>query len=231
MLAEEPLEGSLTATPLPALLTTAATEGVTGTLIVDGKGEVWFDRGRVYLASTPTGPDLSTVLADPFIGGEGTPPPNIATLGQQSLDDLVAERPDAEEGLRRLLHEHNLNALFELLVVTDAPYRFAPAAAHPIGPRFAEDTVELTTKARQRLEIWRRIAVKIPNTSAVFTLSPSLPTEVGERVVTADEWRFLSRLDGTNTVADIINQTGESAFRVCSALYRLLLEELIEEAA
>ena len=49
--------------------------------------------------------------------------------------------------------------------------------------------------------------------------------------MTADEWRYLSLLDSHRSVADVITETGESAFRVCTSLYRLLLEGLIEEVS
>jgi hypothetical protein len=226
---EEVLEGTLTTDPLPVLLARVAGNGMTGALKVDDKGEVWVDQGRIYLAITPSSPDLSAVFLDPLIDTMDADRRHPVGLADQSLELTLEDHPEIEDDLQRLLHEFTLNSLFELLVVTEGSYQFEPGRIHPIGSRFAEDTGDLVAKAEQRLEIWRRIATRIPSTSAVFTLSPSLPSDIGERLVTADEWRFLSRLNGRNTVADIINQTGESAFRVCSVLYRLLLEELIEE--
>ncbi|MCP3992873.1 MAG: DUF4388 domain-containing protein [Actinomycetia bacterium] len=236
MESDELVEGSLAAITLPKLLAAMAGKGETGSLAIAETGDIWFSEGCVYLASTPTSPDLATVLFDASVGSpeevaavlrvEGTPRPSDGG----ALDQLLAEHPDAEDGLRRLLHEYTLNSLFEMLVPSDATFHFVSGEVHPIGARFAEDAAALIAKAEQRMEIWRRIATRIPSTSAIFSLSESLPAEIDERVVSADEWRFLSKLDGRNTVADVINETGESAFRVCSSLYRLLLEGLLIEA-
>ena len=203
---EKLVEGTLGETPLSVLLNDLAQQQRTGRLKIDADAEFWLHDGRTYLAAAASSPELSKVLAT-----EG-------------------ETPESQTRQKRLLHEYNLNSLFELLVPSQATYRFEPDAVHPIGHRHSEDTAEMLQKAADRIEIWRRIAARIPSTAAVFTLRPALPPEVDERVVAAEEWRFLARLNGTNTVADIINQTGESPFRVCSSLYRLLLEDLIEQS-
>ncbi len=232
----EPLEGNLAAITLPKLLASIVANMETGVLTIEGTGEIWLSEGCVYLACTSTSPDLATVLFDASVGSPEEVAEVLRLAGESgsgddgALDRLLVEHPDAEDGLRRLLHEYTLNSLFEMLVPGDAKFDFVSGQVHPIGSRFVEDTSALIAKAERRLEIWRRIATRIPSTSAVFALSDSLPNEIDERMVTADEWRFLSRLDGRNTVADVINQTGESAFRVCSSLYRLLLEDLISEA-
>jgi hypothetical protein len=231
---EQRADGTLSDTPLPDLLSTVAADHLTGVLrIVDGS-EVWFSEGRLCVATTPSTPNLAQVLYGgdvgtlsdieaAFDGAEASAGPPFA------VDTLLAAHPDAEPALRRILHEHNLNSLFEMLVPSEAEFRFERDLHHPVGDRFADDTSALVAEAEQRLEIWRRIAARIPSTSAVFTLARALPGDVDQRLVTADEWRFLSLLDGRNTVADLIAETGESAFRVCSTIYRLLLEDMVEE--
>lgn len=229
--------GSLDVTALPALLRSLADAERTGVLRIDGGAEVWLHQGRTCIALTVASPDLAKVLFD---GDLGPPEAIAAALGQPptggvdgpgGVDRLLAARPEAEAAVRLLIREVSLNTLFELLVPSRAGYRFEPDALHPLGARFADDTRTLLAAARQRVEIWRRIAARIPSTGAVFVLAPDLPEAQEERLVTADEWRFLARLDGRHTVADLIAETGQSAFRVCSSLYRLLLEELITEGA
>lgn len=230
---DDGLNGNLGETPLPVLLSTLAGEGRSGRLEIDGGSSIWLTGGEVYLATTASSPDLAKVLYDGKVG-----PPEVidAALaadvddGPTGLDVLLAQAPESAAILQRLLHEHNLNSLFEMLVPSDASFLFRPSLRHPLGDRFAEDTLDLLGKAQHRVEIWRRIATRIPSTSAVFIMAARLPDEIDERVVTADEWRFLATLNGRNTVADVINGTGESAFRVCSTLYRLLLEDMIVEA-
>lgn len=236
---QPPVDGTLNDTPLPDLLAAIASDGTTGVLRITDGSEIWFSGGRIYLATTASSPDLAKVLFDGNVG----PPDLIAAalagdrraddtegLSTSAIDRLLADRPESSAAIERLLHEFSLNSLFEMLVPSEAGYRLEDGTRHPIGDRFAEDTDVLIDKAKQRLEIWRRIAARIPSTTAVFTLARRLPDQLDQRLVTADEWRFLSLLDGQNTVADVINETGESAFRVCSSLYRLLLENMVEEA-
>ncbi len=229
MESEQDAAGTLSDTPLPDLLATIAADRRTGLLRIGDGSEVWFDDGRICLASTPSSPELAHAL---YGGDIGTLAEIESALAADSaIDALIARHPEAEVAVRRILHEHNLNSLFEMLVPSEASFHFEPGLHHPVGSRFAEDTAELVVEAQERLEIWRRIAARIPTTSAVFTLARTLPGQVDQRLVTADEWRFLSLLDGRNTVAHVIADTGESAFRVCSSLYRLLLEGLVEESS
>ncbi|MGB5758721.1 MAG: DUF4388 domain-containing protein [Acidimicrobiales bacterium] len=231
VVSEEALQGNLRDFPLPALMRSLASGGRTGTLTVDGGSEIWFSNGRVYLATTDGGSPISAVLYGADVGSlaeiEGlfAMPETEATV----LDQVLARSPETEPLIRRLLHEYNLNSLFELLVPTEAAFTFEAGRHHRLGDRLAGDTGTLLAQAEHRVEIWRRIASRIPTTSASFRLSANLPDSHFERLVSADEWRYLAQLDGTNTVADVITNTGESAFRVCSTLYRLLLERLIEE--
>lgn len=191
---------------------------------------MWLSGGQIYLAQTAASPDLASVLFAAELGTVAEIGSHLADASTSGVDALIEAHPGSEPAVKRLVHEYNLSALFEMLVPSEAAFSFEPDASHPLGDAYAESTAELIEQATGRVEIWRRIASRIPSTSAVFALETSFPPDAEERVVTADEWRFLSRLNGRNTVADVITQTGESAFRVCSVLYRLLLEDLIVEA-
>ncbi len=227
-MSEEALSGTLADLPLDAVLSSLAANGRTGVLRVGEGNEIWLDEGQIYLVLTPTGADAVAVL---FGAGEGTLEEIASLLAKQSdVSATLAERsPEAARSLERLLHEHNLHLLFELLVPSDRPFVFEDSTVHALGHRFRESTEHLVTQAKRRLEIWSQIASRIPSTAAAFRLASMLPQNADERTVTADEWRYLSLLDGHRSVADVITTTKESAFRVCSSLYRMLLEGMIEE--
>jgi hypothetical protein len=228
---EDALQGNLRDFPLPAVMRSLESRQRTGALTLADGSEIWFSGGRVYLATTAGGTPLSAVLYGADVG----PLTEIEALFAMSdreasvLDQVLAHKPESEPLIRRLLHEYNLNSLFELLVPTEAAFTFEAERCHRLGDRLASDTSTLLAQAEHRVEIWRRIASRIPSTSAVFRMAPALPNANFERLITSTEWQYLACLDGTNTVADVITITGESAFRVCSTLYRLLLEHLIEE--
>ena len=232
VVSEEALKGNLKDFPLAGLMRSLEAGKRTGALTFASGSELWFSEGRVYLATTTRGAPLSAVLFGADIGslseiealfemGDDAPP---------VIDQVLESKAESEPLLRRLLHEYNLNALFELLVPSDAGFSFEPGRIHRLGARLATETSTLLGQAEHRVDIWRQIASRITSTNTAFRLAPGLPESNFERLVTADEWQYLACLDGRSTVADVITTTGDSAFRVCSTLYRLLLEGVIEAA-
>jgi len=230
-MAEDLFSGTLADLSLDAVLGSLAQAARTGVLRIgttDPASSIWLHEGRIYFIEKPGGHEPVAVL---FGGGVGSIEEIEGLLARgDAVAGLAAGGVDESSALARLLHEHNLNLLFELLVPSKAAFDFEPELVHPIGGHFSEDSGELVDQAKRRLEIWAEIASSIPNTAAIFTLATQLPDNVEERVITSDEWRYLSLLDGHRTVADVISVTQMSAFRVVSALYRMLLEGLIEES-
>lgn len=230
---EEALQGSLRDFPLPTLLRTLASAGRTGVLQLDGADEIWLSDGKIYLATSPNAASVATVLCGAGLGSvefiEGlsaarsADSPSLLTL-------LLTDQPHLARRVARTLYEHNLNAIFELLIPSDAGFYFQPGGVHPVGDELGHDTEALVARAEQRLDIWRDIAEHVPSTNAVYRLRPALPSGTTRFEVSADDWRYLALIDGNRSVADLVAETGESAFRVCSTLYRLLLEQMIEEA-
>ena len=220
------------------VITQLAEQHADGKLRIGDRGEIWFCDGRITLAVSPSSPDLTSVLVDANLGPEH----ELRSLlsGRRSDDGLGAapplhrlldQRTEVHDTLARLLHEYRLSSLFELLVPGEVELTFDEGIQHPLGARFAEHAIELTDKATRRIDLWRRIAARIPATSVVFRWSSTLPRNAECREVRATEWRYLALLDGHHTVADVINKTGDSAFQVCSALYRLSVEGIIVESS
>jgi hypothetical protein len=215
---------------LRPILASLAEQQVTGVLTVGRTGEVWLDAGSVVLANGPSSPPSLEVLAGAEVATRAELEAMAAAAdagGEPVLDQLSRRAPHGTQAVRRTLHEHNVAALFELMVPADHAVALRPGCRHAFGSRYAEPADDLITVAGRRIELWRRIAERIPSTGTSFRMSRTPPFDDGRRV-TPDEWSFLALLDGRRTVADLITETGESAFRVCSLLYRMLLEELVE---
>jgi hypothetical protein len=228
--ADEALHGNVRDFPLPMLLRTLESRARTGALRLGNGGEIWVSQGRIYLATTPGSPSLSSVLAGAGLGTAGEIDRMFADSRdlRPVLDQLLPSNPDRQQVAQRLLHEYVLAALFEMLLPSDVSFTFDDGRAHRLGDRLASDSSELVEQAEHRLTIWTRIATRIPSTAAIFRLAPVLPDGAWERLVSADEWRLLALLDGHRTVADVVAADGGSAFGVCSSLYRLLLEGVVE---
>lgn len=200
-------------------------------LQVGDAGRIWFDAGRLYLVEIEGGAAVAEVL----YGAGAAPLEEIESMltdpGASVGSALATRYPDTAPVLARLLHEHNLNGLFELLMPGEVTTEFTSGTSHPVGSAFGDSVVDLVDQVDRRLEVWRKIATRISSTGAAFRLAPVLPDGGEERLITADEWRYLALLDGTRSVADVVAETKQSGFRVTSTLYRLLLEGLIEESA
>lgn len=228
---DEALQGSLRDFPLPALLRTLAGANRTGVLQLEGGDEIWLSDGRLYLATSPNAASVATVLSSAGAGSEAyiNSLAGARTASSPSILNMVlGTEPQLAQRVARTLYEYNLNAVFELLIPSDVGFFFQPGDSHPLGAELSHDTESLVARAEQRMEIWREIAEQVPSTAAVYRLTPSLPADATSREISAEDWRYLSLVDGHRTVADLVSATGASAFQVCSTIYRFLLEGLIE---
>ncbi len=192
-------------------------------------GQVWLAGGRLYLATTPTSDDLASVIFGADVGTLDEVQALLAVANGDATASLAEMHPASIPAAARLLHEHNLTALFEMMVSGICAIETEQHRMHPVGPRFAEAVDDLLAQADRRLLIWRDIAARIPTTSARFKLSPELPAGVEERVFNVDEWRYLALIGGGRSVSELIDATGERAFRIMTSLYRLLLEGVITD--
>lgn len=226
---EDALAGTFADVPFTSLLEAIAASSRTGALRIGDGSEIFFADGAIYLARNSSSPAVESVLFGAGTASQDEIASLMSTHAGAVVDELAGRADGAAEVLDRLLHEYNLTALFELIVPSALGFEFVDGETHPIGSTFSEPVDELVRQAERRLEIWKEIAARIPATSMVFRLAHELPGGLEERLVTSDEWRYLALLDGRRSVADVITTTGESAFRVCSLFYRLLLEEVIAE--
>ncbi len=226
---EDALAGTFADVPFTSLLEAIAASRRTGALLIGDGSEIYFADGQIYLARNSSSPAVESVLFGAGTATQDEIASLMSTHEGSVVDELAGRSDDAGDVLDRLLHEYNLTALFELIVPSTNAFEFENGRTHAIGSRFAEPVEELVSQAQRRLEIWKEIAARIPTTDVVFRLAHELPSGNEERMVTSDEWRYLALLDGRRSVADVITTTGESAFRVCSLFYRLLLEEVIVE--
>lgn len=221
-------EGSLAEMPLREIVLQLSEQRATGALRIRDGGAIWMSDGRIYLAQSAQGPRIADVLFGASVGTLSEINAALNGAGQTTaVDTLLANHAARGPVLERLIHEANLTAMFELLVPSGEQFSFDEGATHRLGTRFSESSNSLLDQATRRLDIWKQIAHKIPNTGVKFALNSDLPSD--EQLISNDEWRYLAMLDGRTSVADVISRTGESAFRVCSGLYRLLLEDLIHE--
>ena len=225
---KEQITGSLKDWPLESIIDSLAQTSRSGLLRIEDS-EIWFYNGTIYLVRTPRSPSLSSVLFNAEVGPLNEIKDRFSSEAEEGyvLEQLIQIYPKAASQLKLLLREYNLSGLFELLVPTDGNFVIEPDREHKLGHMLAVDAIEIIAQSKQRIAIWKKIANAIPSVGSIFVMNDSLPNGNVERVVSSEEWRYLSKINGVNSVADVVDKTNDSPFRVTSTLYRLMLEGLI----
>ena len=115
--------------------------------------------------TTLESPALSAVLLGAGIGDLDEIEKLFAQVGgsESVLDRLLADRPERESLVRRLLQEYNLSSLFTLLVPSEQSFAFESGRSHRLGDGLATGTGGLLAKAERRIEIWRRMNAIVPS--------------------------------------------------------------------
>jgi len=129
---------------------------------------------------------------------------------------------------RSLVEDHLLTALAAVLVSTDSLARFHLGAPEPVLGRFRFTLDGTLEAARERMEAWRAIADVLPSTQIVLQLSHDLPAGLDRVVIDRADWHIVSYVDGQRTVAEIITTSDRTAFDVCSALYRTIVQGVVD---
>lgn len=227
------LEGSLDDFPLPDVLRLLALSAKTGTLtlaIGERHGRVELLDGRVREASA----DASALpLARRLLGAGAVPTEQLlAAIGDAPLTDLQLARRlvDADAlpaaRLAELLHEHTVDALFDLRRCTDGTFRFDSRADADRGPSaldLAVDVEEALEEVGRRLERWTELCERSGPSHGTVTIGRP-DREHAEVALPPDAWSVLSLVDGRRTLADLAALTGQGEYRTRRAVAALVDE-------
>ena len=80
-----------------------------------------------------------------------------------------------------------------------------------------------------RQDAWAGIQEHVPSLMMVPRLVPNPASGTTEINLEAEEWRVLTMVNGTNTVAQIAQRGGVGEFRTCEIIAQLLSNGLIEK--
>jgi len=138
-----------------------------------------------------------------------------------------ARRPDEADTIDEVedpaeLTDRIVEALFPLLLVPDAGFDFLDGDRDPSGSPVRLPVADALTRARERLENWKAIAASIPSLEAVAGFSPLPPPGVEQVTIGVADWPIAAMIDGRRDVADLVRDSGRSAYDVCLALHHLL---------
>ena len=125
------------------------------------------------------------------------------------------------------LTDRIVEALFPLLLVPAAGFDFLDGDRDPSGSPVRLPVADALTQARQRLENWKAIAGSIPSLQAVICFSLLPPPGVEQVTISIADWPVAAMVDGRRAVADLVRDSGRSAYEVCLAVHHLLAADVV----
>lgn len=226
------LEGSLDAFSLPDVFQLLISTRKTGGLHVrraDAHGVVYFSSGALCGATS----DASRqVLARRLVAACEV----SADLLSAAVDRAVAEpgmgaaRALAElsgvdsEMLRAATLEQVVDSVFDVFRWPDGDFAFSVDEANPDDVGLIIEANEVVEQASQRLRHWESIAPHVRDLNNVLALAPTITDDA---VINKDEWTLLSLLDGSRSVAAVVELVGSGEYVVVSKLAELVERGLL----
>jgi hypothetical protein len=227
------LEGSLDAFSLPDIFSLLSMTKKTGGLHLrraDAHGAVWLADGQL----TGGASDLARVSLGRRIAGSGAVDDDslgdaVARVGEDPEVGVARALRDADdiesEDLTALVTEHIIDTVFDLLRWEDGDFEFVQDEANVDDVGVTSPVDDVVTEARTRLETWSSVEKHIPSPETILAVALAPDNEPS---VSRDDWALLALVDGTRSVADIVELCGRGEYSVVVALAELAGRGLLE---
>lgn len=226
------LAGDLGDFPLPDILRLLWATSKSGRLEVaarDDHGRIELVDGRLVDASPQA---HRRRLARRLVGG-GTLDADAVTAIVDGSSGAATDRATAERLVERdvlepdaaaeVLHEHVIDAVFELLGWSEGDFRFD--AVDVPEPRWSWSVDEVLADAGSRLEGWEAVLARTGDGADVVTVQAADDRAV---TISAAGWQLLGLADGRRTVDDLAELSGRGRFDTRRLLAELLDLEVVE---
>ncbi len=228
------IKGSLREAALPDVIQLLFLGRRTGCLAVADRqshASVYFEDGWVIHATIVNRRDR---LGDMLVkSGRVTPQHLDQAIQMQRLAQgrkvgaiLVELGALTEEEVTRAVHRQVEEAVFTLFTWTGGSFSFEPGVLpDPDVDRVRIAPDALLLEGARRVDEWSLIEKKIPSFDLVFALDPG-STAPGLDY-SPEQQRLLPLLDGARDVRALIDETGQTDYEVCQALYGLIAAGLV----
>jgi hypothetical protein len=144
---------------------------------------------------------------------------------------LVQEGFITADEIKRCLYRQTRELLYNLFLLENGVFEYKDARLNHGGAlRQQIDIMSVVLEASRRMDEMTLLSRKIPSKRVCFKMSGQIRDQ-GEIKLNADEWRFLTLIDGRRTVRDLIYESGYDDFRVYTLLDSLLGAGLIQAGA
>jgi len=146
-------------------------------------------------------------------------------LGTTLIDMNLFDKEEIGECLRIQIEE----IVYNLFSWQDGDFIFHEGTMPKNAPFLIElNTMNVVMEGTRRIDEWLEIQKVLPPDDVILQLARSPKTKRDEITISIEEFRLMSLLNGERTIADLIHVSPMGEFVSCRAIYRLILNNLIE---
>ena len=232
------LKGNFEASSLASILQLLASEQKSGILRLKNQEndlKIFIQNGAIVYAAMP---DRERRLGH-FLRSRGTITAeqlqacsSEAAAQKQALNRILVQQGlITADDLKRCIHRQTRELLYNLFLWEDGVFDYKDARLNPGGALTHQiDIMSVVLEASRRMDEMTLLSRQIPSKNERFKMSGQLQDQQ-EIKLNADEWRFLTLIDGRRAVRDLIVESGYDDFTVYTLLDSLLRAGLIQKGA
>ncbi|HOD65315.1 MAG TPA: DUF4388 domain-containing protein [candidate division Zixibacteria bacterium] len=146
-------------------------------------------------------------------------------LGTTLIDMGVFDKHEIAECLKQQIEE----IVYNLFSWKEGEFLFHENAHPKSAPFLVElSTMSVIMEGTRRIDEWLEIQKVLPPDDVLLAISRSPRTNEEEFKISVDEFRLIGLINGERTLPDLINLSPMGEFVTCRAIYRLIVNHLIE---
>ncbi|MBD3404087.1 DUF4388 domain-containing protein [candidate division GN15 bacterium] len=148
-------------------------------------------------------------------------------LGTTLVDMNLFSKEEVGECLKLQIEE----IVYNLFSWREGDFIFHEGSAPKNAPFLIElNTMNVIMEGTRRIDEWMEIQKVLPPDDVVLRINTNPKVKREELTISMEEFRLLSLINGERTVPDLIDLSPVGEFVTCRAIYRLIVQGLIESA-
>ncbi len=148
-------------------------------------------------------------------------------LGTTLIDMGLFDKNDIGDCLKMQIEE----IVYNLFSWGEGDFVFHEGESPKNAPFFIElNTMNVIMEGTRRIDEWMEIQKVLPPDDVLLRITMSPKSNRDELTISLDEFRLLSLINGERTLPDLFGMSPMGEFVTCRALYRLIVNGLVEVA-
>jgi len=148
-------------------------------------------------------------------------------LGTTLIDMGLFEKDEITDCLKLQIEE----IVYNLFSWQDGDFVLHEGASPKNAPFLVElPTMNVIMEGTRRIDEWMEIQKVLPRDDVLLQIAKSPKVNREELTISLDEFRLLSLINGERTLPELIDLSPMGEFVTCRALYRLVVNNLVEVA-